>query len=167
MDGFSLMSYLIFIADKDIKVNLIDYTSYKSRRVVRSVLGTESVGLTDACLSAIVIHHGLRPMVRKTLKLQVLTDSEMLFNVIITDASTTAKRLMIDVKAGREAYNEGIIDDVIWVRRKYNLADAMTKASILPEFVEALEKNKLYYEVEQSINRTIRLPIIRKEKDRV
>lgn len=77
----------------------------------------------------------------KNLKMQVLTDSETLFNFIISNVPTTEKRLMIDVKAAREAYNEGIIDDVIWILRKYNLADAMKKASIVPELVEELQNN--------------------------
>lgn len=37
---------------------------------------------------------------------------------------------MIDIKAAREAYDEGIVVDIIWVRRKYNPAGAMTKSGI-------------------------------------
>lgn len=62
---------------------------------------------------------------------------------------------MVDVKAAREAHNEGIIDDMIWIRRKYNLADAMTESAILPEFITAIEKNQSHYEVEQSVKRSI------------
>lgn len=34
---------------------------------------------------------------------------------------------MIDIKVTREAHNEGIVDDIISIGRKYNLADAKTK----------------------------------------
>lgn len=61
---------------------------------------------------------------------------------------------MIDVKAAREAYNGATIDDIIWIRLKVNIADAMKKATILPDFVEALGKNQLQYEIEQSVKRT-------------
>lgn len=37
----------------------------------------------------------------------------------------------MDVKAAREAYNDETIDDIVWIRRKYNLAGAMTKAVAL------------------------------------
>lgn len=47
---------------------------------------------------------------------------------------------MIDVKAASEAYNDGIIDGIIWIRVKFNLADPMTKAVILAEFVESLNR---------------------------
>lgn len=86
----------------------------------------------------------------------MLVVSDTLFNVIIWNEPATEKRLMIDVKASREAYNEGIISNEICIRREIYLADAMTKSSILPQFVEALNQNQLYYEVEQIINRTIR-----------
>lgn len=87
-------------------------------------------------------------MLKKTLKIQILTDSETLFYVIVRNASTTERRLMIDVQAAREAYNDGIIDDIIWIERKYNLADAMTEKEVMPEFVEkTLETNKLHYEI--------------------
>lgn len=42
---------------------------------------------------------------------------------------------MIDVKAEREALNDGIIGGMIWIRRKYNLGDAMTKAAVLLKFL--------------------------------
>lgn len=61
---------------------------------------------------------------------------------------------MIERKAAREPYNDVIIDDSIWIRRKFNLADAMTKPTILPELVELDDTGKLHYEVEQSMKRT-------------
>lgn len=60
---------------------------------------------------------------------------------------------MIDVKAAREAYNDGTIDEIIWVKRKFRSADTMTKSEILPEFVYELEKNQLHYEAKQLVKR--------------
>lgn len=62
---------------------------------------------------------------------------------------------MIDIKAEKEAYNDGIIDDIIWIRRKINLADVMTKPTILPKRYKAVDEGKLRYEVEERIKRTI------------
>lgn len=61
------------------------------------------------------------------MKITIVTDSATLFNVMIKNAPTTEMRKMIDIKAAREAHNEDIIDDIIWKRRKYNVAEAMTK----------------------------------------
>lgn len=65
----------------------------------------------------------------------------MLFNVILRNISNTEKHLMIDVKMGREAHSEGVKDDVIEITMQFNLADAMTEASILSELLEALDNN--------------------------
>lgn len=88
----------------------------------------------------------------------MLTDSETSFNVIIRNVPTTEKRLMINIKAAREAYNEGIVENIIWIRRNYNLsdalADAMTKSGISTEFLDAIRKVKIHFEVERSITTT-------------
>lgn len=52
---------------------------------------------------------------------------------------------MVDVKVAREAYKEGIIDDIICIWRKCNLADAMTEKAIPLEFIEPLHKNYPHY----------------------
>lgn len=57
----------------------------------------------------------------------------------IRNASNAERRLSIDVKVILEAYNQGIVEDDICFVINYNLANAMTKTSILPKFVEAME----------------------------
>lgn len=89
--------------------------------MARSVLGEETFGPTNACDSATLIQHDLKKMLKNTLEIQVLADSETLLIVIIRNSSTTEKRLMIDVMAVREAYKDGIIDDIICIRRNFNL----------------------------------------------
>lgn len=54
---------------------------------------------------------------------------------------------MIDVNSAREAHNDGIIDDIVWIRREFNMAVEMTKATILPQLVEMREEGKLKYEL--------------------
>lgn len=88
----------------------------------------------------------------------VLADSDTLLNFIIRKATTNEKGPMIGVNAPREVYNERIIYYVIGIRGNFNFADEMTKAAILCEFVKTLGRNQLHYEVEQSINPTIRSP---------
>lgn len=55
-----------------------------------------------------------------------------MFNVIIRNASNAERRLL---RSKIESYNDDIIDDVFWIRRAYNLADSMTKATIIPQIV--------------------------------
>lgn len=133
-DGSSQVEYQIFISDKSNNANLIDFASVNPRRVVRSALGADKFGLADACDASILIRQDLRLILKQTLKILILTDSERLFSVIICSGQTTEKRLMIDIKAAREAYNEVIGDNIIWIRRNYNLVDAMTKSGYQPTF---------------------------------
>lgn len=85
-DGTFQVWYFIFMAYKNKKANLIGYASTKSIRVVLSFLVAATLGLLDACDSAIVIQHDLRESQVKKLKMQILTDIETLYNVIIMNA---------------------------------------------------------------------------------
>lgn len=46
-------------------------------------------------------------------KTKILTDSATKFNIMIQNAPTTNKRLRIDIKATREAYNDDITDSIM------------------------------------------------------
>lgn len=61
-NGPSKVWYLMFMTYKDKETSLIDYASNKSKRVVRSVLGSEIFGLADASDSEILIQHDQKQM---------------------------------------------------------------------------------------------------------
>lgn len=61
-------------------------------------------------------------MLARKLKITLLTDSNTIFNVHIRNASRT-ENINDRYQATREVYNDGIIDDIIWIRREYNLSD--------------------------------------------
>lgn len=82
----------------------------------------------------------LKVSTRITLKIQLLIEREPLFNVIIRTASPTEKRLIIDEKVAREAYNDVIVDDIILLGRNYNVSDVIKKTTIIPEFITTIEK---------------------------
>lgn len=76
------------MAHKYNKDNLIYYASKKLRRVVTSVLGAKIFGLADAYGFAKKLNY-LKEAIENRRKRQVLTYIEILFNVIIRNASTT------------------------------------------------------------------------------
>lgn len=67
-----------------------------------------------------------------------------MFKFIIRNESTTEIGQMIYSKAVTESYNERINDGIIWIRRTFNLADAMTNQSIFPQLVKVIGTVKLY-----------------------
>ena len=48
-DGSSQVGFMNFLIDKNNTASLIEYSSSKSKRIVRSVLGAETFGMADAC----------------------------------------------------------------------------------------------------------------------
>lgn len=57
----------------------------------------------------------------------MLTDSENLFKVIYKSSVTTEKRLMVYVRAAREAYENCDIIYVEWMRSHHNISHGLTK----------------------------------------
>lgn len=55
---------------------------------------------------------------------------------------------MIGIKARHGANSEGNINDVIWIRRDYNLANGMKKSKVLPQRIDVMKTGKLEYEAE-------------------
>lgn len=60
-------------------------------------------------------------------------------------------RLMIDVKATREAFERKEIDNVSWTRSEYNVADGSTKVANCEALDKVLEHASLNLHVEQWI----------------
>jgi Reverse transcriptase (RNA-dependent DNA polymerase) len=126
-DLTSQLGYIILLTDMTGICNVIHYSSHKSRRVTRSVLGGEVYAFADAFDQAFIIKHDLELLLNQRVPLTILTDSKSLFDVITKSSSTSERRLMIDITAVREAYFKQEISDVGFVRTKNNPADAFTK----------------------------------------
>lgn len=72
----------------------------------------------------------------KTFKIKQLTDREKVFNVNVGNKSSTGKRFIIDFRETIEIYNDDIIDDIICIGKKFNLAYSTTKHTILLDFMK-------------------------------
>lgn len=148
------LGYLTMLCDKKDRCNIIHFSSYKSRRVVRSVMGAELYAFADAFDLAFLLKKDLELMLSQRIPLIMMIDSDNMFKVIVKNTSATEKRLMIDIKAAREAYEDQEISDVGWVRGLHNPADGLTK----PGKCEALEKimdiGQLSVSVQQWVVRT-------------
>lgn len=112
--GSSKVVFIIIMDDNNDNGDITDFSGAKSRRVVRSVLGAESFLMADAFDAKIFIEHEF---------IKIL--------------------IIIDINATKDACNEVIVNDTIWIRREYNLVDAMTKQTILPQLSEFLQTEKV------------------------
>ena len=85
----SQIGFLIFLQDKTGSANLIEYFSRKSRRVVRSVLGSEILAFADAVDVAILLRFDLQKILNRQIDVRILADSSSLFDVITKSSTTT------------------------------------------------------------------------------
>jgi hypothetical protein len=126
-DGSSQLGYIIFLTDATGECQPILWSSHKSRRVTRSVLGSETMALADAFDTAYALKHDIEMIMKQRIPIVISTDSLSLFDVI-TKASTTAeKRLMIDFSVLKQADDRREIEIIGFVTTAHNPADMLTK----------------------------------------
>ena len=126
-DGSTQLGYLILLADKTGNANVLQFASYKAKRVVRSVLSGETIAFADAFDSSFTLRHDLQNIIGKEIRLTMLADSLSLFRVIVNSSVTTEKRLMIDIRAARESNEKSEFEFLGWIKSQTNLADGFTK----------------------------------------
>lgn len=103
----------MFLTDKQNIANLVDYARIKSLRVERSFIGVEILELACASENTTLIQHDLHIILKKKVKIKNLTHSAKIFNIMIRNAPTTEKRLMIYINASGEDQNDDIIVRII------------------------------------------------------
>lgn len=81
----------------------------------------------------------------------MLTDSNQLFTTLTRAKLTTERRLMIDIEAVREEYNERTIANVALIRSADNYADGMTKLAPNSSLLHLLQTNKVRQGIVQYI----------------
>lgn len=152
-DLSSQLGYMLFLTDGK-NWHLLKYKSYKSRRTVRSPLAAETHALADAADMVVLVQHDLERLHRRKISITLLTDAKSLFDVIAKGTIMFEKRLMIDVRSTREAYEREVIRELGWMRREYNVSDALTKIETNHVMREFMETGKVAYKVERYVFRT-------------
>jgi len=112
--------------------NTIHWSSTKCKRVTRSVLASEIYGMVSGFDIGYVIANTLATITKRLnlprIPLILCTDSFSLYQCIVQLGTTTEKRLMIDIIALRQSYENREVDEIRWIHGQDNPADAMTKA---------------------------------------
>ena len=100
----SQLGYIMFLADCRNRCQPISWSSYKSKRVTRSVLRSEVMSFAEGFDVAYSLKHDLENILLKQIPLVMLTDSLSLFDVTTKSTITKEKRLMIDLQCINNAY---------------------------------------------------------------
>lgn len=148
------LGFIVLLCDKHDRCNVLHFRSHKSRRVVRSVLGGETYAFADGMDFALALKSDIKEMTGRAFKARLFTDSKSLFDVITKNTSTTEKRLMIDIRSMREAYERLEISDVRWIKSASNPADeVLTKVKDNIVLNAILEEGVVRHPTEQWVIR--------------
>lgn len=121
------LAILYYLWIRQTAQNCLSFTSIKSKRIFRPVLGAETYAFDDGFDGVYAIWHEIQEMVVHPISLTMLTYSESPFKIIIKSTVITEKRLMIDVKEAREAYITSVIIEVCGIRIQHDVADVLSK----------------------------------------
>lgn len=153
-DHTSQLGFLVLLSDASGKCNILHFSSSKSKRVARSVLGSEIYAFADGFDFAFCVKKDLEMILLKSIPMQMLTDSKCLFDVITKCSTCREKRLLIDIAVVKEAYQKQEISQVGHVFSDQNPADALTKIGNCPALNSILETGQLHLEVNQWVVRS-------------
>ena len=83
----------------------------------------------------------------------VYIDLLSLYKCLVKLGTTKEKRLIIDIMALREAYEQGELKDIRWIDGRDNPADAMTKVAANTSMEQLINTNKLELRVQGWVDR--------------
>ena len=129
----SQVGFVLVLADATGKCNILHYGSATCRRVTRSVMAAELLGLVYGYDNAFIVKHTLESCFGTKIRMDAYVDSRTVFNTVAKGKGTLEKRLQIDAFAIREAHRKGDLTTLGWVPGKENPADGLTRKNILSE----------------------------------
>ena len=131
-DGGSQAGYLVFLVDDEGNAALIDWKSYKIRRVVRSTLAAETLAMSDAVDSAMLVALTWSEMLGcDNIPVEAITDCRSLYDNVNSTKMCTEKRLRIDIAMLKQMQERSEIV-LQWIDTKEQLADVLTKKGVSP-----------------------------------
>ena len=159
-DESSQLGCLVMLRNsKNGDANIVHYSSSKSKRVCKSVLGAELFSMMEGFDVGFVIRDSVQRMFKRNVKLSVYTDSDSLYGLCISLPHTTERRLMIDLALLREAYERRDISNLYWIPGSANPADDLTKVDKRSgALAELLRTNKFNPRTEVWVDRD-KLPV--------
>lgn len=144
VDGSSTGGFLVFVVDKssstvdhsfaelpdDFSVYrccILDWRSYKLRRVTRSALASEVLACSDAMDHSFLVQSVWKVITGKSLEVHMYSDSLSLINSAFSNKGLSEKMLLINISAIRQALREKWLSGLVHIPTAWNAADCLTK----------------------------------------
>ena len=118
---------VIVLKDKYDNATIIQYGSWKCRRVTRSVFGAEIYAFSQTMDFVLALSNDLSKILSRKIRNVVYTDSKSLFDTITKFSLIYEKRMLIDIADIRQSYTKRKLSNVAHILSQYNIADSFTK----------------------------------------
>ena len=130
-DGGSQGGYLVFLVDQDGRAALIDWKSFKIRRVVRSTLAAETLAMADAVDAAAFVSATWREFVGSNWSnaAEAITDCRSLYDNVNSSKLCSEKRLRVDIAMLQQMQERNEVE-LRWTESGNQLADVLTKKGV-------------------------------------
>jgi len=152
-DLSSQIGFVITLADKNNRANIIHWSSIKCKRVTRSVLAAELYGMAHGFDIGAAIKATIEKILQISLPLILCTDSKSLYDCLVKLGTTREKRLMVDLMCLRQSYERREIAEVKWIDGNSNPADAMTKSKPCQALKDLIDTNTVKLKVTEWVER--------------
>jgi hypothetical protein len=153
-DLSSQIGFVIVLADKDNKANILHWSSIKCKRITRSVLASELYGMAHGFDTAAAIKTTIERILQlEQLPITLCTDSKSLYDCLVKLGTTQEKRLMVDLMCLRQSYERREITEIKWIDGNTNPADAMTKTKPCQALKDLINTNMVNLQVTEWVER--------------
>ena len=143
-DYSSQIGFVVVLADKHNRANILHWSSTKCRRVTRSILASELFSMAHGFDIGVAIKTTMKNILRLTeLPVILCTDSKSLYECLVKLGTTHEKRLMVDIMCLRQSYERRQIAEIIWIDGNSNPADAMTKTRPCQALKKLIDTNTI------------------------
>ena len=101
--------------------------------------GFDTAAALKVLLDQLEPNAGVNNSLKSAVPMVIYTDSQSLYDSLVSLNTTTEKRLLIDLHLLRQAYERREIAEVRWIPTEQNSADALTKEKPTPAMVQLLQ----------------------------
>ena len=141
--GYTQAGYLIFLVNKtDGRCTLLQWRSYRLRRVARSTLAAELLAASECADVSLMLRSLLREITKEGIKTFIFTDNNSLVDAVYSTKLVSDKRLRVDVAYLREIVSTRDLV-FIWINTSRQLADGLTKQTKNGELKDVMAKMSL------------------------
>jgi len=106
---------------------VINWTSHKSKRLVKSSTAAETLAAGEAIDNGQMLKDALSFVLGIKIHLTIVVDSKDLYTSLTTQRNSIDRSIRADVNIIRFEYEVGNVDEIVWIPGSTNLADPGTK----------------------------------------